>query len=164
MIKKVISGGQTGADQIGLEVALSLGIPTGGTAPKGFITETGSNYRLRDVYKLTEITAAEKNEYEQLLNRKDRYTARTCMNARFSDGTVCFSTDKSSGGTKLTKHICEHFNRPFIMNPNIDSLTAFINDNNIEVLNVAGNRASRMSKADANNFRTILFETLKKFI
>ena len=49
MIKKIISGGQTGADQIGLEVALSLGIPTGGTAPKGFITETGPNYKLRDI-------------------------------------------------------------------------------------------------------------------
>jgi hypothetical protein len=29
MIKKIISGGQTGADQAGLDVAIELGISTG---------------------------------------------------------------------------------------------------------------------------------------
>ena len=40
-ITKVISGGQTGVDTIGLQVAKELGIETGGTAPKGFLRETG---------------------------------------------------------------------------------------------------------------------------
>ncbi|WP_374755987.1 YpsA SLOG family protein [Fibrisoma montanum] len=30
-----MSGGQTGIDQMALEVARSLGVPTGGMAPKG---------------------------------------------------------------------------------------------------------------------------------
>ena len=162
MIKKIISGGQTGADQMGLEVAQELYIRTGGMAPKGFITESGVNYALADEFNLEEITDEENYQYCSLMNRKpDRYTGRTCMNARFSDGTVCFSSNRQSGGTKLTKSVCEYFNRPFILNPNIDSLVDFIKTNNIEVLNVAGNRASRMSQRDSDNFRTILRESLK---
>ena len=161
MIKKVISGGQTGADRIGLEVAKSLCIPTGGTAPKKFMTENGSDYSLKDKFGLSEITDSETEEWSKMMKRNDRYTARTCTNVKNSDGTVCFSSDKQSSGTLLTKRICESLGRPFIMNPNIDSLVEFIKTNNIEILNVAGNRASRMNKRDANNFRTILFEALK---
>jgi len=36
MVEKVISGGQTGVDRMGLEVAKELGIPTGGTAPPNY--------------------------------------------------------------------------------------------------------------------------------
>jgi hypothetical protein len=39
MIKKIISGGQTGADQAALDTAIELGIPHGGWIPKGRITE-----------------------------------------------------------------------------------------------------------------------------
>ena len=35
MIKKIISGGQTGADRAALDVAINLGIPHGGWIPKG---------------------------------------------------------------------------------------------------------------------------------
>jgi Circularly permutated YpsA SLOG family len=35
---KIISGGQTGIDLMGLEVARELGLPTGGSAPKSFGT------------------------------------------------------------------------------------------------------------------------------
>ncbi len=41
MITKIISGGQTGADQAGLMVAHRLGLKRGGTAPPGFMTEEG---------------------------------------------------------------------------------------------------------------------------
>lgn len=34
MLKKIISGGQTGVDQIALDIAKQLGIETGGTAAK----------------------------------------------------------------------------------------------------------------------------------
>lgn len=36
---KIISGGQTGADMGGLEAAREYGFPTGGYAPKGWMTE-----------------------------------------------------------------------------------------------------------------------------
>jgi hypothetical protein len=42
MIKKIISGGQTGADQVGLDVAIELGIyPMAGGSPKGGGPKTG---------------------------------------------------------------------------------------------------------------------------
>ncbi|MBW2238310.1 MAG: hypothetical protein JRF39_04555 [Deltaproteobacteria bacterium] len=48
MITKIISGGQTGADQAALDVAVKLGILHGGWIPKGRITEVGI---LNDKYK-----------------------------------------------------------------------------------------------------------------
>jgi hypothetical protein len=41
MVRKIISGGQTGADQAGLAVAKRLGISTGGFMPKGLLTAAG---------------------------------------------------------------------------------------------------------------------------
>ncbi len=52
MIEKIISGGQTGADQAALDAAIKLGIPHGGWIPKGRITEDGP---LSDRYDLIEM-------------------------------------------------------------------------------------------------------------
>ena len=41
MIKKIISGGQTGADRAALDTAIKLGIPHGGWIPKGHKAEDG---------------------------------------------------------------------------------------------------------------------------
>jgi hypothetical protein len=40
-IKKIISGGQTGADRADLDVAIRLGIPYGGWISKGRLAEDG---------------------------------------------------------------------------------------------------------------------------
>jgi len=42
MLERVISGGQTGADQAGWRAARASGIPTGGAMPGGFLTEDGA--------------------------------------------------------------------------------------------------------------------------
>lgn len=42
MLKKIISGGQTEADQAALDIAIKLGIPHEGWIPKGRTTETGT--------------------------------------------------------------------------------------------------------------------------
>ena len=52
-LRKVVSGGQTGADQAGLRAARAAGIETGGWAPKGWETEEGpapwlSDYGLKE--------------------------------------------------------------------------------------------------------------------
>jgi len=52
MLSKIISGGQTGADQAALDAAIELGIPHGGWIPKGRLTEAGS---LSHNYDLTEM-------------------------------------------------------------------------------------------------------------
>ena len=53
MLKKIISGGQTGADRAGLDVAIKKGIPHGGWIPKGRKTEDGT---LPTKYNLSEMT------------------------------------------------------------------------------------------------------------
>jgi hypothetical protein len=42
VIAKIVSGGQTGVDRAGLDVALALGIPHGGWCPKGRKAEDGT--------------------------------------------------------------------------------------------------------------------------
>ena len=54
MIKKIISGGQTGADQATLDAAIKLEFPYGGWIPKGRMTESGplANMDLDDLVDL----------------------------------------------------------------------------------------------------------------
>jgi len=52
MLKKIISGGQTIADQAALDAAIKLGIAHGGWIPQGRTTETGTlpeNYNLQEM-------------------------------------------------------------------------------------------------------------------
>ena len=55
MITKIISGGQTGADRGGLDVAIRHGIPHGGWCPKGRKAEDGV---IPDNYLLEETSSA----------------------------------------------------------------------------------------------------------
>jgi len=126
---KVISGGQTGADKTGLIIARELGIPTGGTAPKGWLTEAGPDYELRDIYGLVE-------------HLSPRYRPRTQKNVKDAAGTVIFG-DTSSTGTRETLYACERYSRPFLVNCEPEVIWRWILALNIDVLNVAGNRLSK---------------------
>jgi hypothetical protein len=42
MLRKVISGGQTGVDRAGLDAAREAGLPTGGYCAKGRLAEDGA--------------------------------------------------------------------------------------------------------------------------
>jgi hypothetical protein len=129
MVEKIISGGQTGADRGGLLAARLLGIPTGGTAPKGWITERGPDPELGTVYGLVESTSS-------------LYTPRTRQNVLDADGTVIFGNIGSRGSAQ-TLAIARGLGRPVIVNPSVNALRKWISVNNIKVLNVAGNRESR---------------------
>lgn len=134
MIKKIISGGQTGADQAALDVAIMLDIPHGGWIPKGRKTEKG---RLPDKYKLEEMPTSS-------------YPKRTEQNILDSDGTLIISHGKLTGGSALTQNLSNKHNRPCVhidLNQTIEfdavvEISAWIMENNIEVLNVAGPRES----------------------
>ena len=87
MIRKIISGGQTGADRAGLDFAIEAGLEHGGYVPKGRKAEDG---RIDDRYNLVELTTSS-------------YPARTRRNIKKRDGTLIFSLERVlSGGTKLT--------------------------------------------------------------
>ena len=143
-LQRIISGGQTGIDQLGLQVAKALGIPTGGMAPKGYLTETGPDPVLR-AYGLTEHESAE-------------YPPRTRANIVNSDGTVVFG--KLTGGTKLTVSTCEKEKRPYITNPTTGQLQVWIIEKNIRTLNVAGSRGSKLKPTEIAHYRTVLTDAL----
>lgn len=146
MLKKVISGGQTGADRIGLEIAKELGIETGGTAPKNFKTENGCDLSLVQFGLVEDISSD--------------YNSRTEKNILDSNGTVIFG-DVKSPGTKLTIKLLKQHGKKYIENPTILELKTFISENEIEVLNVAGNRGSKLNLSQRNKIINTLRGGLK---
>lgn len=145
VITKIISGGQTGVDTIGLQVAKELGIETGGTAPKGFLRERGVDSENISSYGLTEITSEQQADYTKRKGKRDPYTGRTELNVRNSDGTVYFYTSSDSAGYIATKRSADEWGKPFLANPTAEELADWIAKNNVKVLNVAGNRGSKLS-------------------
>ena len=143
MLRKIISGGQTGADRAGLDFAIETGLEHGGYVPRGRKAEDG---RIDDRYNLVELTTSS-------------YPARTRRNIEESDGTVIFSLERVlSGGTKLTREYANELGKPVlhiydtrkerIFEPDslrleVQAPTDFLRSNKIEVLNVAGPRESK---------------------
>ena len=135
MVKKIVSGGQTGADRAALDVAMELGIPHGGWVPKGRNTEEES---LPDTYHMQEMPT-------------DGYTERTEKNVLDSDGTLIVSHGNLTGGSLYTQEMAMKHGRPCL---HIDLLKTnafkgatdihtWITQHGIKVLNVAGPRASK---------------------
>lgn len=122
-LKRVISGGQTGADKAGLVCAKRIGLETGGTAPKGYRTNKGPDYELRDIYGLVE-------------DESSAYPPRTIKNVRNSDATLWFG--RKSPGYWCTFNACKAWGKPFHENPTDDEVRQFAND--YETWNIAGNR------------------------
>ena len=98
MLTKIISGGQTGADQAALDIAIKLNIPHGCWIPKGRLTENGP---LPGKYQLQEMPSGS-------------YPKRTEQNVIDSDGTVIFSQGKLTGGSALTGKTAEKHARPWL--------------------------------------------------
>lgn len=79
MIERVISRGQTGADQTGLLATALYVIKTGDWMPKGFLTKTGPRPDLAELYGVREHATS------------DKYSDRIEPNVRQSDGTIRFA-------------------------------------------------------------------------
>lgn len=134
MIEKIVSGGQTGADRAGLDVAIELGIPHGGWVPRGRKTEAG---RLPDRYHVKEVPSIS-------------YVQRTLMNVIDSDGTLLVSHGRISGGSAVTKALaakhrkpCLHIDLSQMKFPEaVAAAVSWIDAGEVKILNVAGPRAS----------------------
>lgn len=137
---KIISGGQTGIDRLGLEIGKELGLETGGTTTPGYYTENGPDISLQE-FGVTEIAP----ELQAGKKGKEFYLPRTEQNVINSDGTVYFSTDEDSAGRIATQRFAKAHNKPFLLNPTSQELAQWLVDNNINTLNVAGNRGSKVS-------------------
>lgn len=123
-LKRVISGGQTGADRTGLEEAKKLGLETGGTVPKGCRTDEGKAPEL-----VTEFGCVEHSSRE--------YKPRTYENVRNADVTVWFGKT-SSPGYYCTKNAAKRYEKQFYENPTPLMLEFLAKQ--YAVWNVAGNR------------------------
>ena len=135
MIDKIISGGQTGVDQAGLDAAIKLGIAHGGWIPKGRKTENGP---LPQKYSMQEMPTS-------------KYSDRTEKNVIDSDGTLIISRGKLTNGSEYTRKMAMKHHRPWL---HIDitkdakfhaatRIVSWIFENEIRILNVAGPRASK---------------------
>jgi hypothetical protein len=139
-LRRVISGGQTGADQAGLRAAKAAGYATGGMMAKGFRTEEGPRPEFRELYGMFE-------------SRFEGYEHRTRFNIRNADGTVVFYFGRADGGTALTITGCKALSLPHqtcewpeagtMFHPQPSLVASWIRDYGIRVLNVAGNRESK---------------------
>lgn len=128
MLRKIISGAQTGADQAGLAAAVALNLQTGGYIPKGRRTNIGP------------LTDWQMKRWDLIEHTSSAYPPRTEANVRSSDGTVLFG-NMNSPGCKLTVKLCDKHNRPYLENPKTpNELFVWTVEHRIEVLNVAGNR------------------------
>ncbi len=99
MLKKIISGGQTGADRAALDVAIKLEIPHGGWIPKGRIAEDGP---LPEKYQLKEMSSP-------------NYKIRTEQNVIDSDGPLIISHDDLTGGSAVTQKFAKKHKKIFLV-------------------------------------------------
>ena len=134
MIKRIVSGGQSGVDRAALDVAIKLGIAYGGWIPRGRLTENGE---LPQKYHLKETSSSQ-------------YSVRTEKNVVDAEGTLILSHGPLAGGSEYTREVAIRRRRPWI-HIDLDRTAAFhaataINkwllQKKIEILNVAGPRAS----------------------
>ena len=129
MIKKVISGFQSGAEIAGIYAAVECGIPTGGMMTMGFLTEDGP-----------------RPEYERLYGAVDsgvdNYSHRAQLNVRDSDFTLWFGKSDSYG-YRLTTRSAARYHVPFIMvdtRSDLGSLAStIIFKGELGIVNIAGN-------------------------
>jgi hypothetical protein len=155
MIKKIISGGQTGADRAALDVAIKLGIPHGGWIPKGRKAEDGP---LPEIYRLKEMPT-------------ESYPARTEQNVIDSDGTLIIARGKLTGGSDYTRQMTlKHRKQLLGIDLNLTShydaaslIASWIKLQRVQVLNAAGPRASEDPRI-YNDVQRILEQTIQIFI
>ena len=132
---RIVSGGQTGADRAALDVALSLGLESGGWVPLGRQSEDGTI----------------PDRYPNLREAESELAAvRTELNVRDSDATVIVSHGVLTGGTALTASLTAKLVKPLLhldldriseLNASAELVDWLIRQHP-EILNVAGPRES----------------------
>jgi hypothetical protein len=132
--RKIISGGQTGADRAALDAARARGWPIGGWCPRDRDAEDGpidTSYPLRETESL-------------------EHAVRTEQNVIDSDGTAIIAFGPLHGGSALTERLAHQHGKPVqvidaesnSIDEACEQLRQFTQAHPIEVLNVAGPRGS----------------------
>jgi hypothetical protein len=140
-LTKIVSSGQTGVDREALDAALAAGFTCGGWCPADRRAEDGP---IPERHPLTPLPGG-------------RYRDRTRQNLIDSDGTAILFYESISGGMKLTRDSCAQEKRPFVVldakliseSVAAAAIVRFVEENEIQVLNVAGPRLSGWPQGDA---------------
>ncbi len=147
-IKKIISGGQTGADRAAFDFALKAGFEIEGFVPKNRLAEDGTI----------------SDEYSNLIETLTENPAeRTELNVKSADATLILSHGELKGGSLLTKEFARKYKKPFLhidfsalsLEQAARKTRKWLYSIECKTLNVAGSRASEDSE---------IYEKAKKFL
>ena len=136
IIEKIISGGQTGVDIAAIDASIANGKNYGGWLPKGRKTENGPlDVRYSGFQELS----------------SGSYPKRTEQNVKDSDATIIITRGKLKGGSKLTADLAESWGKPYLhvdlsltdKEQIVIAIEDWIIEKRVEILNVAGTRASK---------------------
>ena len=151
---KIISGGQTGVDRGALDAALQADVECGGTCPAGRKAEDGI---IPEIYPLTELAS-------------NVYSDRTRQNVSDSDATLIIHFCQLEGGTAFTQQCCISEAKPYLVIDAtrqeqavlVQKIVDFIKQHRVQVLNVAGPRASKVPVAQkiTNQLLTSVLKSL----
>lgn len=139
----VLTGGQTGVDQLALHEAVALGLPAAAVMPRGRRVDSGG-LGIPVSVQVHELPSTE-------------YRARTWTNAWLSDVTLLW--DFGGEGVEETRAACRHYGRPVIEMPAPLSLSP-----EVRVVQVAGSRASYLTATDAPRLRRQIADALRQLL
>lgn len=146
-LSKIIAGGQTGVDRGALSAALAYNFPCGGWCPQGRLAEDG---QIPEKYRLVELASTD-------------YLSRTIKNIEASDGTVILYFNYLEGGTEETLWHCLQKKKPYklidgsqiTIQQSTQVIIQFIHDYELQILNVAGPRLSKVPHCYEYSYQTI---------
>ena len=135
VIRKIISGGETGAERAALDVAIELGIPHGGWVPMKREAEDGP---LPERYNLEEM-------------QTPGYPAHKVRNILHSDGTLIVAYGRLAGESAYCRRMAIMYHRPWLhvdlMRENTfiaaHDVLDWTLENTVQVLHVTGPAASK---------------------
>jgi len=148
LVKKIISGGQTGAEQAALDAAIKWHISHEGWVPKGRKNEYGN---LSNKYHLKEMPS-------------ESYPKRTEQNVLDSHGTLILSHGELPVELTLTQELAKKQGRP-CLHIDLQRINTFnaakivkdwLAEHGIETLNVTGPRASQDPKIYQATIKTLV--------
>lgn len=134
-VRRVVSGGQTGADRAALDWAIRHGIAHGGWCPRGRTAEDGpldARYRLRET-------------------ESEGYLQRTRRNVEDSDATLVLNLGELDGGTLETVRYAQVRGKPCLLvaldegvaDDDLERARQWLGAQRVATLNVAGPRESK---------------------
>lgn len=152
-LAKIITGGQTGVDRGAMDAALAAGFPCGGHCPEGRLAEDGV---IPEHYPVQELAGG-------------GYAARSEANVSTADGVVVFAPGTPTGGTALTIEFARRHERPVRVidasvteiDEAVERVLAFVEEQGVRTLDVAGPRASGWPGGEAYA-RSVIEQVLRR--